>query len=122
MLNKNIKELASQLADKKIKLQVNSSVRKYLIKNCFENNNGAHYKKLMAFGRKTDKRINLFEQHQPHENVPTIDNLIEQMEAVVKKEYQEGTVSGKAKVVLDKTIGLMKTRRSICSDLENSEQ
>lgn len=41
IVNKNIKELASQLADKKVKLEVSSSVKKYLIKNCFDNKNGA---------------------------------------------------------------------------------
>ncbi|GAB4165679.1 MAG: ATP-dependent Clp protease ATP-binding subunit ClpA [Rickettsiaceae bacterium] len=38
---KNLKELASQLADKKIKLTVNLAVRKYLAEKCFKNKNGA---------------------------------------------------------------------------------
>lgn len=42
IVSKNIKELASQLADKKVRLKVNALVKKYLVEDCFDKN-GARY-------------------------------------------------------------------------------
>ncbi len=84
----------------------------------FEKNNGEHFQKLMAFGRKTDEKINLFEHFGHEDEVQTIDKLIEQMESVVKNEYQNGAMSNKAKEVMDKTLWLMKIKKD---DLTSKE-
>lgn len=41
IVSKNIKELAAQLADKRVRLSVSSSVKKHLAEKCFSNNSGA---------------------------------------------------------------------------------
>jgi len=41
IVSKNIKELAAQLADKRVRLKVSASVKKYLAEKCFNDNSGA---------------------------------------------------------------------------------
>lgn len=41
IVDKNFKDLASQLADKKVSISVSKAVKKHLIENCFDNKNGA---------------------------------------------------------------------------------
>jgi ATP-dependent Clp protease ATP-binding subunit ClpA len=41
IVDKNIKELAAQLADKKVAITVSSAVKKYLVQTCFDTENGA---------------------------------------------------------------------------------
>ena len=41
IVTKNFKELAAQLADKKVRLKVSASAKKYLVETCFDPNNGA---------------------------------------------------------------------------------
>ncbi len=41
IVDKNLKELAAQLADKKVSLTVSTSVKKFFVQNCFDTDNGA---------------------------------------------------------------------------------
>lgn len=41
IINKNVKYLAAQLADRRVSLSVSNAVKKYLIEECFKQNNGA---------------------------------------------------------------------------------
>jgi ATP-dependent Clp protease ATP-binding subunit ClpA len=41
IVSKNIKELAAQLADKRVRLKVSAPVKKYLADKCFNDNSGA---------------------------------------------------------------------------------
>jgi len=59
----------------------------------FKNKKTNYFEKLMAFGRHTEKRINLFEQHQ--DNDVTIDSVLNQLENVVLKEHRDKELSKK---------------------------
>jgi len=51
----------------------------------------SYFEKLMVFGRNTEKKINLFEQHSHNE--ANIDSVLNQVESVIIKEYQDKTLS-----------------------------
>jgi len=53
-----------------------------------------YFDKLMKVGRNTDRKINLFEQHQSSD--VTIDNVLNQVESVVMNEYKNKNMSSKA--------------------------
>ncbi len=53
----------------------------------------SYFDKLMSFGRHTEKRINLFEQHQDDD--VTIDSVLNQLENVVLKEHRDKELSKK---------------------------
>ncbi|NVJ59735.1 MAG: hypothetical protein HWE27_05050 [Gammaproteobacteria bacterium] len=75
------------------------------------NEKDSHFNKLLSFGRKTERRINLFNQHdQDVDGVQTVDDLVSQVEEVVVREYKEGHVSAKTKKSLQLT--LAKLRRA----------
>jgi len=59
-----------------------------------DKNQTSYFDKLMMFGRNTEKKINLFEQHQRSE--ATIDSVLNQVESVVMKEYKDKNLSSKA--------------------------
>ncbi|NVJ50017.1 MAG: hypothetical protein HWE11_06505 [Gammaproteobacteria bacterium] len=68
-----------------------------------------HFDRLMALGRRTERKIDLFEQHKDSDDgAVSIDQLVDQIEQVIKREYSEGQVSGKTKAVLDKAIGRLR--------------
>lgn len=52
IVDKNIKELAAQLADKKVAISVSNAVKKYFVRNCFDTENGAR-----AFDRIIDTEM-----------------------------------------------------------------
>jgi ATP-dependent Clp protease ATP-binding subunit ClpA len=52
IISKNFNELAAQLADKKVKLKLNSAVKKYFVNSCFKNNEGAR-----ALDRLIDSKV-----------------------------------------------------------------
>ncbi|WP_144393146.1 hypothetical protein [Pleionea sediminis] len=74
----------------------------------------SHFNKLLAIGRKTERRINLFNQHDNDvDKVQTVDSLVEQLESIVVKEYKGGELSSKARTTLEKTLKkLRKSRES----------
>lgn len=76
----------------------------------------SHFEKLLRFGRRTERKINLFNQHDNDpEKGQTIDSLINQVESIIVKEYTEGQMSAKAKGAIDKTIQVIKSRQSAAS-------
>jgi len=77
----------------------------------------SNYNKLMAFGRKTDSIINLFEHKQNKESANTdeafdIDGLASQIEDIIKREYQEQHLSKKVKLAIQKKIAERKPHDS----------
>ncbi len=82
----------------------------------------SHFEKLLHFGRRTERKINLFNQH---DNEPgrgqTIDSLINQVESIIVKEYTEGQMSAKAKGAIEKTIQVIKSRQSVATENTSSE-
>jgi len=66
----------------------------------------SYFEKLMLFGRNTEKKINLFEQHQLEET--TIDSILNQVEGVVMKEYKDKNLSKKTVSAIEK---ILKTER-----------
>lgn len=69
----------------------------------FKNREQASYfEKLMAFGRHTEKRINLFEQHQDDD--VTIDSVLNQLEGVVLKEHRDKELSKKTLLAIKNII------------------
>ena len=68
-----------------------------------------YFRRLMHFGRRSDRLINLFEQHSlSSKRSPTVDSLVDQIETIVTREYQGGEVSATAKKALDKSIETLK--------------
>ena len=55
----------------------------------------SYFEMLMKFGRNSETRINLFDQHQGEKQ--TVDNLFNQVEDVLKKQYEKGGISEKTK-------------------------
>ena len=51
----------------------------------------SYFEKLMVFGRNTEKRINLFGQHQQEDK--TIDRVVSQLESVIIREYRDKNIS-----------------------------
>ena len=83
----------------------------------------SHFNKLLAFGRRTERRINLFNQHdknveetESEQNVQTVDSLVSQIEDIVKKEYKQGELSMRAKSALEKTVKLARRKNAEKSD------
>jgi len=75
-----------------------------------QNNRGqnSYFEKLMQFGRNTEKRINLFEQHE--EDVSSdckdvsIDSILNRVEGVILKEYKNKPISKKAMAAIENAI------------------
>jgi len=53
----------------------------------------SYFEKLMIFGRNTERKINLFEQHSNDES--NIDAVLNQVESVIVNEYKDKTLSKK---------------------------
>jgi hypothetical protein len=62
----------------------------------------SYFEKLMVFGRDTEKKINLFEQHQQEE--ATIDSILDQVEDVVMKKYKDKNISKKTLSAIEKIL------------------
>lgn len=61
----------------------------------------SYFEKLMSFGRATESRINLFEQHQADS---TIDSVLGQVESLFRKEYQDKELSKKTLSAIEKLL------------------
>ncbi len=59
----------------------------------------SYFEMLMRFGGNSEKRINLFEQHQGEKQ--TIDNVLSQVEDVLKREYKKGDITAKTKKAIE---------------------
>lgn len=69
------------------------------------------FEKLQQFGAKTERRINLFNQHSEQEaQGKNIDALLAQLEDSLKNEYQIGSVSASARKAIDKTLQTLRRR------------
>lgn len=70
----------------------------------FEKKHGpdSNFEKLMAFGRNTERKINLFEQHQKGES--TIDSVVDRVEDVIVGEYQNKNISKKTMAAIQQAL------------------
>lgn len=62
----------------------------------------SYFEKLMVFGRDTEKRINLFEQHRDSDS--TIDSVLSQVEDIFRKEYKDKELSKKTLSAIEKIL------------------
>ncbi len=69
----------------------------------------SYFHQLLRFGRITERRINLFDQHS-RQRGHTVDSVVEQVEEIIKKEYTEGELSSKAKSAIEKTLAVVKAK------------
>jgi len=69
----------------------------------------SYFEMLMKFGRNSEKRINLFEQHQGEKQ--TIDNMLKQVEEVVKREYKKGDITTKTKNAIEAKLKLSRVEQ-----------
>ena len=68
---------------------------------------------LLQFGRRTEKAINLFNQHDVNDdNYRGIDSILMQVEEAVRKEYTDGSVSSNAKETIEKSLDKLRTKVS----------
>ena len=77
---------------------------------------GRRFYNVVQLGRRSEHWINLFgaAERSPHENrwdhdaeTVKLDDLVEQVEKVVKDQYTEGGVTGSAKRALNKALGVL---------------
>ncbi len=77
---------------------------------------GPQFYRLVAFGKRTERWIDLFaaSRNSPegateadHENEPNIDALVSRMESFVVDEYRKGGVTKQAKDQIDKALNAM---------------
>ncbi len=66
------------------------------------NGENSYFEKLMLFGRNTERKINLFEQHQ--QETATIDSILHQVEGVVLREYKDKHLSKKTLSAIEKIL------------------
>jgi len=71
----------------------------------------ALFESLMQFGRKTERAINLFDQHDTDdENYRGVDSLLGQVEELVRKEYADGSVSANARDSIETSLKSLRGR------------
>jgi hypothetical protein len=70
----------------------------------FEKKHGpdSYFEKLMAFGRNTERKINLFEQHE--KNVSSIDSVVDRVEDVIVDEYQNKNISKRTMAAIQQAL------------------
>jgi hypothetical protein len=70
----------------------------------FEKKHGAdsNFEKLMVFGRNTERKINLFEQHG--KEFSTIDSVVDRVEDVIVNEYQNKNISKKTLAAIQQAL------------------
>jgi hypothetical protein len=77
---------------------------------------GRRFYRVVQLGRRSDYWIDLFgaADRSPHDNPWSggedgrkLDDLVEQVEKVVRDQYAEGGVTGSARIALDKAVGVL---------------
>ncbi|MBT8146960.1 MAG: hypothetical protein KJN90_08905, partial [Gammaproteobacteria bacterium] len=69
------------------------------------------FESLLQFGRRTEKAINLFNQHDVNdENYRGIDSILLQVEEAVRKEYTDGSVSANARDSIEKSLDKLRSK------------
>lgn len=69
------------------------------------------FESLLQFGRRTEKAINLFNQHDVNdENYRGIDSILMQVEDAVRKEYTDGSVSANARDSIEKSLDRLRSK------------
>ena len=59
----------------------------------------SYFEILMKMGRKSEEKINLFEQYQGRGK--TVDSVLKQVEDVLVREYKDGSISEKTKKTIE---------------------
>lgn len=68
------------------------------------------FESLLQLGRRTEKAINLFNQHNvSDENIRGIDSILMHVEEAVRREYTEGSVSANARDSIEKSLDRLRT-------------
>ncbi len=68
------------------------------------------FESLLQIGRRTEKAINLFNQHNvSDENIRGIDSILLHVEDAVRREYTEGSVSANARDSIEKSLDRLRT-------------
>jgi len=69
------------------------------------------FESLLQFGRRTEKSINLFNQHDVNdENYRGIDSILIQVEEAVRKEYTDGSVSTNARDSIERSLDKLRSK------------
>ncbi|MEE4245091.1 MAG: hypothetical protein V2I33_06755 [Kangiellaceae bacterium] len=69
----------------------------------------SYFNRLMVFGRRTDKSIDLFNHYgRRRTNKQSVDGLVEQIESIVANEVASGELSVKTKRAIEKTVKAVK--------------
>jgi hypothetical protein len=66
----------------------------------------SYFEMLMTFGRNSESKINLFGQHDGEKQ--TIDNILNQVEDVLRKEYKQGDITAKTKSAIEAKLKINK--------------
>ncbi len=71
---------------------------------------GRYFYNLMQVGRHSDKWINLFSaaekggHQEPGKDTPSVDGLVDQLEGMILRQYEQGGVTKEAKEAIDRTL------------------
>jgi hypothetical protein len=90
-----------------------------------EGNTGknSYFEKLLRFGRRTERKINLFQQQDTEQgSEKNIDTLVEQVETILARAYTEGQISTKAKSTIDKMLQRLRARHTQTSQSESTTE
>ena len=69
------------------------------------------FQSLLDFGRKTERAINLFNQHDHEdEDATNIDSIFAQVEEGIMREYQDGSVSAGARDSIEKSLNKLREK------------
>ena len=79
-----------------------------------ENRRGqkSYFSLLLKYGRESERRINLFEQHSSKRQAKTVDTVVQKVEDIIVKEYKNGEISSKALKAIEKTLQIKKSDNS----------
>lgn len=68
----------------------------------------APYEQVLKFGRRTDRWIDLFETHRTEgttqKNEPSLDNIADSIEDIIRKDYANGGVSAATRTHIDEIL------------------
>jgi len=68
----------------------------------------SYFSLLLKYGRESERRINLFEQHSRKSKSKNLDTVVQQVEDILVNEYKSGEISAKAKQAIQKSLKMNK--------------
>lgn len=78
----------------------------------------SYFSLLLKYGRESERRINLFDQHSKKSNARNLDSVVQQVEDILVNEYKSGEISAKAKQAIQKSLRIKSQEEKSNADTE----